>query len=128
MKGILKYYGPAILWALFIFIMCSIKTSKLPPIFPGFDKLTHCGLLFVLVVFGCTGRIGQRSPAFPSYFPVIIITVLAVMYGGLIELLQLWFFTWRSAEWNDLFADFVGASMGAFSVMLTIKSMSYVKT
>lgn len=127
MTPALKYYGPAILWALFILVMCSIKASGLPPIFPGFDKLTHCGLFFVLVVFGSNGFIRQQSEVENLYTLVMIIGFLAVVYGGLIEILQLWFFTWRSAEWYDLFADAIGASMGAFSVMLTINAISYVK-
>ena len=127
MTPALKYYGPAILWALFILVMCSMKTSGLPAIFPGFDKLTHCGLFFVLVVFANNGFIRQQSEMHISFLLIVIITVFAVLYGGLIELLQLWFFTWRSAEWDDLFADVVGASMGAFSVILTINAISYAK-
>ena len=130
MKAIFKYYRPAILWALFIFIMCSIDlgpVSKHPIFFPGFDKLTHCGFFFVLVVLWCSGLIRQQSNPIISYKQVLTITIVAVLYGGLIELLQLWVFTWRSAEWNDLFADTVGAAMGAFSVLVTIKSINYVK-
>ena len=54
MKRLFKYYWPAILWALFILLLCSIKIgeeSNLPMFFPGFDKLVHCGFFFVLVVF-----------------------------------------------------------------------------
>src|SRR5471030_666279 len=118
MKVIFKYYGPAILWALFILLVCSLDlsdVSRQPIFFPGFDKLTHCGLLFVLVVFTCTCLMRQQSGRLLSYKEVITITAAAILYGGIIELLQLYVFTWRSAEWNDLFADTVGASMGAFS-------------
>ncbi len=130
MVAALKYYGPAILWALFILLMCGLDLSSVSHksiFFPGFDKLTHCGFFFVLVVFWCSGLIRQQFNPMISYKEVLTITVVAVLYGGLIELLQLWVFTWRSAEWNDLFADTVGASMAAFSVMVTIKSISYVK-
>ena len=56
-----------------------------------------------------------------------VITLAVIIYGGVIELLQLFIFTWRSGEWNDFFADSVGACMGAFSVVLTVKAMQYVK-
>ena len=130
MKASLKYYWPAILWALFILIMCSIKLGKVsqsPLFFPGFDKLVHCGFFFVLVVFYCTGLIRQQSPPVIPYKAVILVTIVAIFYGGLIELLQLLVFTWRSGEWDDLFADAVGASMGAFSIILTVSAMRYVK-
>jgi len=130
MKVIFKYYGPAILWALFIFIMCTIRlggVSKSPLFFPGFDKLTHCGFFFVLVVFYCSGLIRQQLPLILSYKQTIVFTLVAIFYGGIIEILQLTIFTWRSGEWDDLFADSVGASMGAFSVILMVKAMNYVK-
>jgi len=130
MKTALKYYWPAILWALFIFIMCTIKLGKIgesPLFFPGFDKLVHCGFFFVMVVFYCTGLIRQQSHLMISYTSIIIITLVAIIYGGSIELLQRYIFTWRDGEWNDLFADTVGASMGAFSIVLTVNAMRYVK-
>jgi VanZ family protein len=131
MKTFLKYYGPAILWALFIFVMCAIDlgdVGKSHLFFPGFDKLTHCGFFFVLIILYCNGLIRQQSVNAISYKSLTIIALIAVIYGGLIELLQLWVFTWRSGEWNDLFADAVGASMGAFSILLTVKAINYVKT
>jgi VanZ family protein len=130
MKALFKYYGPAILWASFIFIMCSIDLGgigKASIFFPGFDKLAHCGFFFVLVIFWCAGLIRQQSSKAISYKSLTIITVIAVLYGGLIELLQLTVFTWRSGEWADLFADAQGASMGAFGIMITVKAMNYVK-
>ena len=130
MKALLKYYKPAILWTLFIFIMCSIKLGKVgdsPLFFPGFDKLVHCGFFFVLVVFYSSGLLRQQSQRSLSYKYTITITATAILYGGLIELLQFTVFTWRSGEWGDLFADAVGAFMGAFSIMITVKAMNYVK-
>ena len=105
--------------------MGSVGKSHL--FFPGFDKLVHCGFMFVLVVFYAFGVIRQQSPPALSYKSIILITLVAIAYGGIIELLQLTIFTWRSGEWNDFFADSVGACMGAFSVMLTVKAMQYVK-
>ena len=130
MKAFIKYYGPAILWASFVFIMCTIKLGKVaesPVFFPGFDKLVHCGFFFVLVVFCCTGLIRQQSPRPVAYKYLIIITLAAILYGGLIELLQLTVFTWRDGEWDDFFADALGGSMGIFSIIVTVKAMSYVK-
>jgi VanZ family protein len=130
MKAHYKYYWPAIWWAVFIFILCTIQLgpiSKSPLFFPGFDKLVHCGLFFMMVVLYCNGFIRQQSSRIITYKSLTIITLAAVCYGGLIELLQAYVFTWRSGEWNDLFADAVGASMGAFGIMITVKAINYVK-
>jgi VanZ family protein len=118
------------MWALFVLIMCSAKLGKVsdsPLFFPGFDKLVHCGFFFVMVVFTTAAHIRQQSLADLSYKVLLLITVIIVSYGGLIEILQAYVFTWRSGEWNDLFADAVGASMAAFSIFITVKALSYEK-
>ena len=130
MKTLFKYYGPAILWALFIFVMCTVHLGKFaesPIFFPGFDKLVHCGFFFVLVVFYCNGFIRQQSAPYLPYKDIILFTVIAIAYGGAIELLQLLVFTWRDGDWNDLFADTVGAGMGLFGVVITGAAINHVK-
>jgi len=130
MKTNFKYYGAAILWALFIFILCSIKMGEVshsPMFFAGFDKLTHCGMFFVLVVFYCMGFIRKRDFDSLTYSVAATVTIVAILYGGLIELLQLYIFTWRSGEWADWFSDAVGAGMGIFGVWLTIFAIKNVK-
>lgn len=59
--------------------------------------------------------------------PAFTITLTAILYGGIIELLQLWVFTWRSGEWADLFADTVGAGMGIFSILVAMDAIKYDK-
>lgn len=128
MKPMFKYYGPAILWALFIFTMCTIKLSDEGNsylFFPGFDKLVHCGFFFVMVVFCCYGLI--RRSGFISYGAVIIIMFISILYGGIIELLQNYVFTWRDGDWSDLFSDSVGAAMAAFGVSVVVYGISYAK-
>lgn len=130
MKILIKYYKPAILWALFIFIMCTINLGKAgdsPIFFKGFDKLVHCGFFFVLVTFCCQGLIRQQSTLLLSYKHVLLFTLMATVFGGIIELLQAYVFTWRTGDWNDLFADTVGASMGAFGIIITLMAISYAK-
>jgi VanZ family protein len=119
----LKYHGPAILWALFILIICSVNLGSAgdsPMFFAGFDKLTHTGLFFTLIVLWCNGVIRQQKPRPFSYKQALIVMVAAIVFGGLIEILQLEIFTWRSADWNDLFCDVLGTCMGIFGVMLTL--------
>jgi VanZ family protein len=130
MKIFFKYQWLTILWALFIFIMCSINMGHVGEshlFFPGFDKLVHCGFFFVFVVFYGNGYIRQQNKGELSYTAAGVITLGAILFGGLIELLQLTVFTWRSADWNDLFADSVGACMGIFSILITIGAVKYDK-
>ena len=130
MKAAFKYYRPAILWALFILMVCSIKfgsVSQSPLFFPGFDKLVHCGLFFVMMVFITAGYARIYAPAVLSVKAIALFTTITIMYGGVIEILQKYFFTWRSGEWRDLFADVIGVLMAAFSIFITLKAISYEK-
>ncbi len=126
MKLFLKYHGPAILWALFVLVICSVhldSVDKSPLFFEGFDKLTHCGLFFTLIVLVCFGVIRQQKPKRLTYTGMFIIWTVSIIFGGLIEILQVSIFTWRTGDWNDLFCDVLGACMGVFSVMLTIEAI-----
>jgi len=130
MKSTFRYQRLTILWALFIFIMCSVSfggISNSPMFFPGFDKLVHCGFFFVLVVFWSNGIIRQQNIKHLSYKSAAVILVWCLVYGGVIEILQLTVFTWRSGEWGDLFADMVGACMAAFSILVIEKALGHEK-
>jgi len=95
--------------------------------FPGFDKLVHCGFYFVWVVVYANGFIRKNGLEKLTFGVECIITAVALAYGGLIEILQAYIFTWRSGEWADMFADTVGACMGTFSLLLIIATFKYVK-
>lgn len=127
MSAKLKYYGPAILWALFILIICSIplgKVSNSPMFFAGFDKLVHCGLFAVLAVLYCSGSIRKWNTRNIRIEIAIKNTIVLVSYGALIEMIQKYFFTWRSGNWDDLFADTVGSCLGIFGVLVTAWSIN----
>lgn len=120
----IKYQAPAIAWALVIFILCDIPPSsfKGAPAFEGMDKLVHTGLFFVLTVLLFFGRIRQQQRYSYRITTIIKILLLTACFGGAIELLQLEVFTYRSAEWWDLFADMTGTGMGIFSYILLHRS------
>jgi VanZ family protein len=83
--------------------------------FEGFDKLAHTGFFFVLTVLLFYGKIKQQSSYSYRGITILKILLITVSLGALIELLQLYVFTYRSAEWWDLFADMIGVGMGIFS-------------
>jgi VanZ family protein len=115
-----------ILWALFVFTLCAIPLNEVNPspiFFPGFDKLVHCGFFFVFTVLYSYGLIRQHNLAGFAYKYAIMVLLLALLYGGAIEILQATVFTWRDGDWNDFFADTVGACMGMFSVLVTATAL-----
>ncbi len=98
-----------ILWACAI---CLLSLTSNPPQIPGvlgWDKLLHAvayALLTVLVAqylqIHCTGH--WKAGFYAACF--------AVLYGGLIEIMQLAMQAGRFAEWWDLVADTVGSVAG----------------
>ncbi|MEO7213519.1 VanZ family protein [Mucilaginibacter sp.] len=124
----IKPYWPAILWALFILVICSLPMGSIGSshlFFPGFDKLTHCGLFFVLAVLYCYGSIRKFKIREVRIEIAIKNTIVLISYGALIEVLQLYIFTWRSGDTADLFADTVGACMGIFAVLVTSNALNH---
>ncbi|MES2808787.1 MAG: VanZ family protein [Bacteroidota bacterium] len=131
MKALLKYQRLTILWALFIFTICNLNlggVGKSSFFFEGFDKLTHCGLFFVLAVFYCNGYLRNNQQYTLTPFAAFVITFVVIVYGAVIELLQLYVFTWRGAEWADLFCDTVGAGMATFCILVITTAVKNVKT
>lgn len=118
------------MWAFIILILCTIKlgaVSKNPIFFAGFDKLVHCGLFFVMAVLTGEGVIRRRGRHFFSFASAFAVLLICLAYGGFIELIQKYLFTWRSGEWDDLFADLVGMSMGVFAILVTLFAVKHEK-
>ena len=92
--------------------------------FPGFDKLVHCGLFAVLAIFYCTASIRRWNTHTTHIQTAIKSTIVLISFGALIEILQKYFFTWRTGSWDDLFADTVGAGIGIFGVLITVNSIN----
>ncbi|MES2267822.1 MAG: VanZ family protein [Bacteroidota bacterium] len=131
MKRTLKYYGPAILWALFILIICAVPFHTPGPpglFFAGFDKMVHCVLFFVLSVLYCAGSIRKWNTRSIRIEIAVKNTIVLISFGALIEMLQMRFFPWRSGDWNDLLADAIGGCMGVFGVIVTSNALNHEKS
>lgn len=119
-KG-LKYQGWAIAWTILISILCLIKTPDSQStgfFFTGFDKLVHLGFFYVLTVLLFFGKIRYQHNYSFSVFTIFKIIFITALIGGGIEILQLLFFNYRSAEWWDFICDMIGVFMGVFSYVL----------
>jgi VanZ family protein len=117
----LKWNWPGILWAFFIFFLCSLPGNDVPKVqflFEDFDKVAHFGLFFILSALMYRGFRKQNSFLILYQFPCFLITVFCIIYGGGIELYQGYFVPDRSADVYDLIADIIG---GIFSLILLKK-------
>ena len=109
-----KFYILLILsvsWAIMIFVLCTLPPGNFHSVrIPYFDKIAHFGIFFVQsLLLSLLLNFQTRK----SYIRIILLsTLLAFVYGGLIEILQSKFFN-RSGEILDLIADILGAFTGA---------------
>jgi len=112
-----KLFWRNILWAIVIFILCSIPGNDLPkasliPI-PHFDKIVHFGMFFIMGIFLFAELSIQTN--LKRITITGIITLLIALYGGLIEYLQQNYFIHRSGDYWDLTADILG---GLFAIIM----------
>lgn len=120
LEGI-KYQGWAIAWTILISILCLIRTPGSEStgfLFTGFDKLVHLGFFYVLTVLLFFGKIRYQHNYSFSILTIFKIIAITAFIGGGIEMLQLFFFDYRSAEWWDFSCDMIGVTMGVFSYVL----------
>lgn len=101
-----------IIWALVIFVLCAIPGENIPNpqwSFPHLDKIVHFGLFFIMAILLCSELEYQTRL---TWRKIYLITIsIAFIYGGIIELLQEFFFK-RSGDMLDLLADVLGAVIG----------------
>ena len=101
----------SVVWAILIFVLCTLPPSDAPRFkIPYLDKVAHFGIFFVQsVLLSLLFNFQTRK----SYFQIIILsTLMAFAYGGIIEILQSKFFN-RSGDLYDLIADVLGGFLGA---------------
>ena len=111
----LKFSLPLALWTLVILILCCMPGNKFPHLKYAFpipiDKMVHFILFFVLGLLLLRALNGLD--VYTSFSRAGIYTIMyCLAYGILIELLQGFVFTSRSAEIMDALADLIGSCAG----------------
>jgi len=110
-------------WLLFIayvMLICWLSLTPSPPVikdsFFGWDKAQHAG-----AYGGFTLLAGWACGAFPLDRKRCwqLAVVLAVVFGGVMEIAQGTLTATRAAEWGDLLADLVGA-LGAYCCIMML--------
>jgi VanZ family protein len=108
----IKAYKFSILWAVIMFIGCTMKVElpvdDNPEKFhiPHADKIVHFGIFCILAAL-----IGIEKK-FVNLSDKIKIVIISTLYGIMIEIIQ-YFIPWRGFDYYDMLADFCGAVVGA---------------
>ncbi|MDD4632950.1 MAG: VanZ family protein [Proteiniphilum sp.] len=131
MKLLLRYTFLPLITGFIIFIAtCLISPAQVPdmPERIPWDKLVHFGMFFFLSVVSLIDYYRMHKGN-PSAFRWIGWGFLVpVLYGGVIELLQKYFFASRSAEWGDWIADILGSLAATILIIISFrKRRSYRK-
>lgn len=113
-------YSWAFIWSIIMLILLVAPSSAAPSValFPGFDKLVHCGIFFVFTTFLLKGSIVHAKPRESKWKTIIISLIISVVFAFGTEALQLYLTSSRNGDWWDVFADLVGSGMALFSYML----------
>lgn len=121
----IKYqlYIPALIVAVGIMI-CSLATLSIsislpkPIRIPHLDKFVHILMYLGFALTLAWANIKNQIRTLPNALTTIAI---ATVYGGVIELLQKYYFPPRTGEWLDWVADILGATIGSIIIILFYK-------
>lgn len=128
MKTLLRYTFLPLLIVVLIFVAtCLITPSQLPTM-PGnvpWDKLVHFCMFFVLSAVSLIDyyHLHKRNPSTCRW--IFWGFIIPVFYGGVIELMQKYFFPSHSAEWWDWIADVLGSLIATILVIIFFKKRQY---
>lgn len=103
-----------ILWALTIFILCVLPKERFPDMsglhIPHLDKFVHGGMFFLMSMLIC---FYYSKKSLSRRAGCVLAGLFSLVYGGLIELLQHYFFHRGGDVW-DLMADVAGGLCGCW--------------
>ncbi|WP_294078851.1 VanZ family protein [Proteiniphilum sp. UBA5384] len=130
MKILLRYTLLPLLTGLIIFIVTCLVTPSQLPVMPegiAWDKVVHFSMFFFLSAVSLVDyyRMHKGKPSMCRW--LFWGFLIPVIYGGIIELLQKYFFASRSAEWGDWIADMLGSITATFIVIIFLKKHRYSK-
>lgn len=111
--------GANLLWILVIFALCAMPPQDVPEPgieIPHLDKVVHFGMFFIMSLLICYRF---ERPSLKSIYGIAI--GFSFLYGGLIEILQHYFFDRGGDVW-DLLADVAGGVAGC-ALFPTVKKI-----
>ena len=116
---------PAILWAIFILIICAIPGEKFPPLdflqWLKPDKIIHLFVFGLLSYLTANGFARQSSFDALRSGAVLWAFVSSAAYGAIIEFLQSTVFINRSGDVRDIIANALGGLIGIWWYKAALK-------
>jgi len=105
MFRIIKTYYKIIIWVIVIAFLCftpgnDLQKIKIP--IPHFDKLVHFTMFYIL------GLLISGKKNSLNVISILWLYILAVIYGGIIEIVQLNWIYMRSGDVVDWLFDLIG--------------------
>lgn len=124
MNSLIRYSILPLILGLLIFILtCLISSDNIPGMPEGlqWDKVAHFGMFFSLsaVIMYDYYKMHSKAPSRSRW--IFWGLIVPVFYGGLIELLQKYYFASRSAEWGDWIADIAGSLIATLLALIILK-------
>jgi VanZ family protein len=119
----IKYFVPAIVWALFILVICTMSPKHIPKVeweLISADKAAHFGLFFMQTIFLLFAFVKSKRTSF--YYKTIS-TVSVILFGMLVELLQMLMRLGRSADWDDVLANSIGVISASLLFIVFYRSL-----
>jgi len=119
LRYLISYFW-AIMWSVIVLLLMGMPPSGFPSVrvFVGFDKLAHCGCFFVLGVLLLLGTVAESKGRGSKFRAVLSVGSVSGLFAFLTEAVQLYLQTGRTADWWDIFADFVGIGMAVFAYLV----------
>lgn len=116
LKKLLNSFWPALFWSAIVIFLLSIPGSDLPEessflSIPHFDKWVHLGIFALFVILWCWAlSLNKNRRNLARSF--IWITLGAIVFGYLMELVQKYLVPNRDYDLWDVVADSAGAIIG----------------
>lgn len=110
----------ALIWLLLVTVLLCLPGKTLPDTGGDWfgrlymDKWIHIFLFTVLVFLSCRAIPHEYEPFGAFILQYAIMAVLGVLYGILIEFVQLWLIGGRGFEGYDILADAAGCALGYY--------------
>jgi len=114
-KKFIKFHGFSILCSMCILILCTIKLPDQDQVslFPNFDKFVHFMMYFSLSTILILETIGLKNFSIKGFLRACLIAIITTLIlGGLIEIIQSDFTSYRSGDIIDWLSD-MGGSVSA---------------
>ncbi|MET4074248.1 VanZ family protein [Hymenobacter sp. UYCo722] len=109
------YAALPLLWAALVLVLTLTPSDEMPrtPVWEllSFDTAAHAGVFFVLAgLSGFSMRRQRRWPWLAAHVGAVVL-VGSLLFGALIEMLQMTMRLGRHGEWSDLLSDGLGAAL-----------------